>query len=128
MQVGDYVQFFQLGDAVGPPCLPEALPTLHHPCSCPWLPTTDHVSRSLLGLVYVLVDDRRLGPRLELARLRTAPGRGARDVLGGAGGAGRPNPAERLFDALDAVLKENRVGGQESPMLHDGHPVVRSGL
>lgn len=69
----------------------------------------------------MLVDDRRLGPRLELARLRTAPGRGARDVLGGAGGAGRPNPAERLFDALDAVLKENRVGGQAADMSCNGH-------
>jgi hypothetical protein len=71
------------------------------------------------GLVYLLVDDRRLGPRLELAPFRTTPGRGSRTVISGPGaGTGRgsaarsgPNPADRLFEALDAALKEHRVGG-----------------
>ncbi|KAG2493237.1 hypothetical protein HYH03_008653 [Edaphochlamys debaryana] len=61
----------------------------------------------LTGLVYQLVDDRRSGPRMELAPFRTAPGRGGA-VLGGAG-RGQPNAAERLFNALDAALKEQKV-------------------
>ncbi|GIL68702.1 hypothetical protein Vafri_21956 [Volvox africanus] len=70
------------------------------------------------GLVYSLVDDRRLGPRLELATFRTAPGRsiGGRPptVVSGppgraARGSGPTSPADRLFEALDAALKEHRV-------------------
>ncbi|GIL82053.1 hypothetical protein Vretifemale_10957 [Volvox reticuliferus] len=70
------------------------------------------------GLVYSLVDDRRLGPRLELVAFRTSPGRssGGRPpaVISGppgraARGSGNTSPADRLFEALDAALKEHRV-------------------
>ncbi|GLC39247.1 hypothetical protein PLESTB_001651900 [Pleodorina starrii] len=92
------------------------------------------------GLVYVLVDDRRLGPRLELAPFRTAPGRvygssGRPTVLSGPGaaaaaagrgsGSGAVNPADRLFEALDAALKEYRVRLRD---VFDRYDTNRNGL
>ncbi|KAG2427358.1 hypothetical protein HXX76_012552 [Chlamydomonas incerta] len=56
------------------------------------------------GLVYSMVEGRA-GPHLMLANIRTSPGRSGTVLGGGRGG----NAAERLFVALDAALKENRV-------------------
>ncbi|PNH07904.1 hypothetical protein TSOC_005602 [Tetrabaena socialis] len=91
--------------SVGPPAATTQLEAFTHAGKTYYRdPNTGHA--------YTLVDDRRSEPRMEPAAFRTAPGRGPATILGGgpgAGGRGGPGPVERLFGALDAALKEQRV-------------------